>query len=698
MPVHRIATLDYLSEYALGDRPPPQRRHVRLDVDRALLLNYEHFRFCSYGWRHARILEHRLGSPLNEGVWPINNSRCEFRLGSPGSALFPKGADLESVPPDVHVAALRGRILCYFRAISADEAIAFANEQLDFRHATQITSDWYDPINGDIECSDAAPQICGSHAVPLAEFDYGTSRFKFSNSWGGKWGDLGWGSLSLEHYNRFIIESWAIGARGVSVPRIANDGVICQEWKWSVSDEIGVHGREIVDARSGMKLAWAFCVKRRNTLDVEEFFVWPSERHKGYGRELARMILALAAQLGRRIRLLVSFADTYEWNIGESSAVARLLRVQLRESDLRCVHLIGEAREAPFNMTRERPQRPAFMLESLRRGNEQPITEPTRYEVLFGTNREMTVSDGQISFTGRRGDGLVYGWATVEIPRSCRFGSAGRWYQWFCKKQFPSITNTVVCNSREVFAARAQSCVSAIQVHDDVQNVLYIHGYNVPFQNAITQAAQFGVDLKVPGRMFAFSWPSLGVVPGYAADEATIEVSIDVLREFIELIMDCTERTPLSIIVHSMGNRAAVRVLEMIGEGRIANCIKHVIFAAPDVDAQRFRAAVGIFRTVPKSATLYATRGDWAVQLSEVIHVYPRAGLFPPILVEAGIDTVAVSGFNLLDIGHGYYAEAAPVLHDMFNIIHHGARPDVRPRLERITHQPDSHYWSLPLR
>ena len=43
-----------------------------------------------------------------------------------------------------------------------------------------------------------------------------------------------------------------------------------------------------------------------------------------------------------------------------------------------------------------------------------------------------------------------------------------------------------------------------------------------------------------------------------------------------------------------------------------------------------------------------------------------------------GIDTVEVPKFNLLDLGHSYYAEAAAVLHDMFDLMQNNTSPRSR--------------------
>lgn len=57
------------------------------------------------------------------------------------------------------------------------------------------------------------------------------------------------------------------------------------------------------------------------------------------------------------------------------------------------------------------------------------------------------------------------------------------------------------------------------------QALVFLHGYNVPFQASAIRAAQLGFDLKVPGLTAFFSWPSGGRLFRYPNDEASIEAS-----------------------------------------------------------------------------------------------------------------------------------------------------------------------------
>jgi esterase/lipase superfamily enzyme len=236
---------------------------------------------------------------------------------------------------------------------------------------------------------------------------------------------------------------------------------------------------------------------------------------------------------------------------------------------------------------------------------------------------------------------------------------------------------------------------------DRPQNLLYVHGYNVSFGEAAIRAAQLGTDLKLPGVTFLFSWPSAARVDAYSADEATIEASLPFLEQFVLLLAGQFCEVPMNILAHSMGNRAVLRLLEKLctsGDSLPAGWINNLILAAPDVDSEVFGKSMAECAKLAKRTSLYVTRGDWALQASEWLHDYPRAGLAPPITTVPGVDTILVEDLDLLELGHHYYSEAAAVLHDMFDLTRRSSSPGDRPRIVAARTDGGEEYWRLPLR
>lgn len=696
--------LDYFREYRLGSTSSIRKNHARLRLEkrsqlfgRPVFYNNDNF-----GWWNARILEGRSEANLSEGVWPINCWRCERRFGLPGRDIFNVAAGGD-VPDSTFLAARQMRRLSYARVHNATEAAQVINSGEEIRFATRVTSEWYNPPDGIIEAPTSDARICGSHSVPLVEINRAHGEmFLFRNSWGSDWGHNGWGAISPELFDQFQIEAWHCGLLGMSPPYESDHGIACLEWKWSVDDHTGVHGRELVDAATSERLGWTFCVRRGKYLDVEEFFVWPTERGKGYASELARMVHDLSAAANLQVRVLVSFADTEREGLENVLAVGRLLGVGFEETDGRCAHLIGHSgssTQATFSLLR--PDRPAFMLEWLRPRDEQPISETIEYSVIYGTNRGCVKDDnGGVRFSNERDEILRTGVARIAIPTTPRFGSSGNaWVRAWRRAtgRAPRILDSRLFSEKAEMSEHVADLLGEFE--EERHNLMYIHGFRNSFDDALSRAAQLGVDLKVKGATFVYSWPSAGRLASYAVDESSIEAASPQLEEFFDLVLSTTGDTPLTIIVHSMGNRAVLRLLVEWARERkgLDGRLKNLICAAPDVDSEVFKNACDRINGNVGRTVLYANRRDKALQASKWLHGFPRAGLAPPVLTAPGVETVLVEGFNILDLAHGYFSDASSLLHDIFIIVHYDTEAAMRPATLEATNNKGNVFWMLPL-
>jgi hypothetical protein len=86
---------------------------------------------------------------------------------------------------------------------------------------------------------------------------------------------------------------------------------------WAAVPELGggiLHSLELVD-RNGLPLAWVLGVARRGVLHVEELFVKPQFRRRGYGNRLIRAVSKLAHDRGCEIKIWISYADVRPENL-----------------------------------------------------------------------------------------------------------------------------------------------------------------------------------------------------------------------------------------------------------------------------------------------------------------------------------------------------------------------------------------------
>ena len=224
--------------------------------------------------------------------------------------------------------------------------------------------------------------------------------------------------------------------------------------------------------------------------------------------------------------------------------------------------------------------------------------------------------------------------------------------------------------------------------------LVYVHGYATTFNQAALRAAQIGFDLKVDGPTAFFSWPSAGRMISYPRDLNAIEASESNLERFLLSLADSTQATRVNLIAHSMGNRLLARSIQGLARKLAVKGIKlgTVILAAPDIDVRLFKQLAAAYPTVSENTTMYVSERDLALALSRTTWRADRAGFTPPVTVVPGIHTIEVRDIDVSRLGHGYYAAAAPVLHDIRALLDGQFDPAKRLRLKERSSGPTA-YW-----
>jgi esterase/lipase superfamily enzyme len=338
---------------------------------------------------------------------------------------------------------------------------------------------------------------------------------------------------------------------------------------------------------------------------------------------------------------------------------------------------------------------------NITRGETSRLTA-TLYPVWYGTNRQL-VDSSNISkgFSGDRDDRIHYGCCQVSVPKSHRIGSTGSpWWkrlQTLTDDRLKLELSSLKLLDEVNFFASIETAL-AEQPPTDRAALVFIHGFNVSFEAAAIQAAQIGFDLQVPGIMAFYSWPSMGKLAGYPADEATIDPSGKYIKEFLLNLAQNNDIDKVHIIAHSMGNRGLLRAMELIlNDVRDTSGIPfgQIFLAAPDVDPETFKDVSTAYQKLAERTTLYVSDRDKALAASGIIHNRDRVGFFPPIKIFEGIDTVEVSNIDLTWLGHGYISDAREVLTDMHQLLMNNQPPDRRAGLRSILDTERRRYWQI---
>jgi GNAT superfamily N-acetyltransferase len=218
--------------------------------------------------------------------------------------------------------------MCYkrIRSIAEVERALDRLAPIGIGVSIKIFTSWANPANGMIPMPDSSElPINDTHHVSLIKYDSKHKLFTFHNSWR-NWGDRGNGYIPYEYFNRYMFECWAVLMQSIPETRheVLVDGT--REIRWVIRDEWDrrIYGYEINNKETSERWAWAFVLERDGALEIEDFYVRPEFRRRGYGSRLSEKILGLAKAKQKPLRLWVSFADSQQESPGNYPALVAL--------------------------------------------------------------------------------------------------------------------------------------------------------------------------------------------------------------------------------------------------------------------------------------------------------------------------------------------------------------------------------------
>lgn len=325
-------------------------------------------------------------------------------------------------------------------------------------------------------------------------------------------------------------------------------------------------------------------------------------------------------------------------------------------------------------------------------------------KVYFATDRQRDVGKPPAQrFSGERnimsGNGpLSYGSCDISIPRDHRMGQLESPSLWRLEFRDDPAKHVVLLSAevqdRDNFFAALKTQIRAAA---GKSAFIFIHGYNVTFEDAARRTGQMAYDLGFDGAPVFYSWPSRGDVASYTIDENNIEWSTPHLTAFLADFLASTEAAQVYLVGHSMGNRGLARAVAdlLAAQPQLAQKITEIILSAPDIDAAIFKHTIApALAGARNPVTLYASSQDLALAASKVVHGYPRAGdSGAGMLIVAGVETIDATGVDTSFMKHSYFAEKRSALSDMFYLIRNQARADQR-FLDPVD-TPAGRYWTF---
>jgi esterase/lipase superfamily enzyme len=203
--------------------------------------------------------------------------------------------------------------------------------------------------------------------------------------------------------------------------------------------------------------------------------------------------------------------------------------------------------------------------------------------------------------------------------------------------------------------------------------LVFVHGYNNRFENAVFGFAQILHDSQAPAAPVLFTWPSRGRILAYGYDRESTNYSRDALESVLDALVAHRDVREIAILSHSMGNWLTMETLRQmaIRRGRAPPKIRDVMLAAPDLDMDVFRRQITAIGAERPRFTLFVSRDDRALALSQVVwQSTARLGSIDPgqepyrtQLRDAGIIVHDLTSLPATDsLAHGKFAESPEVV------------------------------------
>lgn len=174
---------------------------------------------------------------------------------------------------------------------------------------------------------------------------------------------------------------------------------------------------------------------------------------------------------------------------------------------------------------------------------------------------------------------------------------------------------------------------------------VFVHGYNNNFQESLFRLAQLQADAKIDGIPILFSWPSQGEVVAYAADQEAASHSRDYLMTLLTMLTRSPEVGDILVVGHSVGAMLTADALQQLrteGKNQVIARLGRVVLAAPDINAQTFRAQVQAIGPLKPPLLVLVSKDDGALKMSSFLSGggVPRIGALDvndPVVQEAAL-------------------------------------------------------------
>ena len=274
----------------------------------------------------------------------------------------------------------------------------------------------------------------------------------------------------------------------------------------------------------------------------------------------------------------------------------------------------------------------------------------------FGIGRSPVLHFGKASISlppGREPGEITYGGAKPDPLKHFAFAADQR---------FPD---------HSAFGKALRRSVTRLPA-DQREVVMFIHGFNSSYGDALFRMAQIKHDLEIPGAVIAYAWPSRAHPLAYEYDDDSALYARDGLEDLL-MTVRAAGVEKLVLVAHSMGSfvlMETLRQIERVDPGWTGRSASGVILISPDLGVDVFRSQLTALQTVPDPFAIYVSRRDHVLRLSAALTgETERLGNIQSVesVADLPVSVVDVTDFSDARSGNHFVAVSSPALIALYN-------------------------------
>lgn len=291
--------------------------------------------------------------------------------------------------------------------------------------------------------------------------------------------------------------------------------------------------------------------------------------------------------------------------------------------------------------------------------------------MLVTTTRAPAERPGEM-FSGERALSPTFADITVSIPPDT-VRKAGE-VAWPRKLPPDPATDFATVKAEEIARGAAEKWLNShVRKSPDGSVLVFIHGFNNHFEDAVFRFAQIVHDSGAPSVPVLATWPSRGSLLAYGYDRESTNYTRNAVERLFQYLARDPEVKEVSILAHSMGNWLALESLRQMAirnDGLPAK-FKNVMLAAPDVDVDVFGSQIADMGKQRPRFTLFVSRDDRALAVSRRVWgnvsrlgaIDPEQSPYKEELAANGITVVDLTKIKAGDnLHHTKFAESPEIV------------------------------------